>query len=497
MTQEQINRLLTGNDIGAAIKELRNGRSKPLPGYDNAKQDLDPSGHKVMNPLYRRDKWVKVQDPDSEAASDIPTEEGISVGAARPGMKIVKVERIALALQRLIVERAVSFAFGNPVEHDANPNDGTLEQDVFNSVMRVLQDVKIRSVDRKIGRSLFSTTEVAELWYTIPSQNRRYGFDSDFKLRVAIFSPEKGDTLYPYFDDQGDLIAFSREYSIKDADLVVHRYFETYTSEYQYRWQLDEKTWTLEPGYPMQNAIGKIPIVYGEQTETEWASVQNLIDRLELLLSNFADTNDYHASPKIFVTGSIQGWAQKGESGAVIEGEEGSSAQYLSWQQAPEAVRLEIDTLLKMIYTITQTPDISFDNVKGLGTVSGVAMKLLFMDAHLKVQSKSEILDEYMQRRMSIVQSFLKQMNAKNAAFGEACDSLIIEPRLHPYMIDDETTTVSMLMTATGQKQICSRKNAIQRLGWVDDVQAEIKSIEEEETATFQMNDVFSPEGAE
>lgn len=497
MTQEQINRLLSGNDISAAITELKNGRNKPLPNYETAKQDLDPSGHKVMNSLYRRDKWVRVQDSETESISDIPTEEGVSIGQSRPGMKIVKVERIALGLQRLIVDRAVSFAFGNPVEHDANPVEGTMEQDVFNSVMRVLQDVKIRSVDRKIGRSLFSTTEVAELWYTVPSSNSRYGFDSDFKLRVAVFSPAKGDSLYPYFDDQGDLVAFSREYSIKDTNLKVHQYFETYTPEYQFRWTLSEKSWELVEGYPMPNAIGKIPVVYGEQPEVEWASVQNLIDRLEMLLSNFADTNDYHASPKIFVTGSIQGWAQKGESGAVIEGEEGSSAQYLSWQQAPEAVRLEIETLLKMIYTITQTPDISFDNVKGLGSVSGVALKLLFMDAHLKVQSKSEILDEYMQRRMSIVQSFLKQMNAKDSAFGEACDSLIIEPSLHPYMIDDETTTVSTLMTATGQKQICSRKNAIQRLGWVDDVDAEIQAIDEEESGALQMNDLFSQEPAE
>lgn len=55
-------------------------------------------------------------------------------------------------------------------------------------------------------------------------------------------------------------------------------------------------------------------------------------------------------------------------------------------------MKLEIDTLLRMIYTITQTPDISFDTVKGIGAVSGVALKLLFMDAHLKVQDKTKCL---------------------------------------------------------------------------------------------------------
>ena len=81
--------------------------------------------------------------------------------------------------------------------------------------------------------------------------------------------------------------------------------------------------------------------------------------------------------------------------------------QYVSWQQAPEAVKLEIETLLKLIYTITQTPDISFDAVKGLGAISGVALKLLFMDAHLKVQDKCEIFDDYLQRRVNVLLEYV------------------------------------------------------------------------------------------
>lgn len=492
MTEQELISFIQTAEVGDAIRELQNGRSTPLPQYDLAKSDLDPQGHKVMNPLYRRDKWVKVQDQESEGVYDVS--EGQEGG--RVGCKIVKVERIPLAIQRLIVERAVSFAFGNDVDLNATPEQGTKEQEVLNAVLRVMKDVKIRSANRKVGRSVFSTKEVAELWYTVPKRNRTYGFESEYKLRMTIFSPSRGDALYPYFDEQGDLVAFSRAYQVMDQNRMVHHFFETYTSEAHYCWQKKEQGWMMEPGYPKSNAIGKIPIVYGEQEEVEWASVQNLIERLEVLLSNFADTNDYHASPKIFVTGSIQGWAQKGESGAVIEGEDGSTAQYLSWQQAPEAVRLEIDTLLKMIYTITQTPDISLDNLKGLGSVSGIALKLLFMDAHLKVQTKSEVFDEYMQRRMSVVQAFLKMMNVKDNAFVEACDTLQIEPELHPYMIDDETVAITNLMAATGQKQICSRKNAIRRLGWTDDVEAEMQAIEEDESVNVQMNDLFGSEGA-
>ena len=180
------------------------------------------------------------------------------------------------------------------------------------------------------------------------------------------------------------------------------------------------------------------------------------------MLSNFADTNDYHASPKIFTTGDIKGWAKKGESGAVIEGEEGATMQYVSWQQAPESVKLEIETLLKLIYTITQTPDISFDAVKGLGAISGLALKLLFMDAHLKVQDKMEIFDEYLQRRTNIVKAYIAMFNQKLEA---DADDLDIEPEVTPYMLTSEIDELNYWLTANGNKPVISQEESIEGAG--------------------------------
>ena len=51
-------------------------------------------------------------------------------------------------------------------------------------------------------------------------------------------------------------------------------------------------------------------------------------------------------------------------------------------------------------------------------------------------------------------------------------------------MIEDEAANVNLLLSATGQKAICSRKTAVQQLGWVNDTDAEIEQIEAEESAT-------------
>lgn len=478
-----IEELLRTGDYSAAISELSNGRLTPLPNSEQYAAQYDTKLHDINDPRKRPDKIV-VTDKDSDEYGEV---KNINVNAeltTEQGLRIEPVARIALALQKLIVKRAVAFTFGNPVAYDADPQDND-EKTMLSALKRILHDVKEKTLNRRVARSLYSTTEVAEYWYPVESDEEHdlYGFPTKKKFRVALFSPMFGDRLYPYFDDSRDLIAFSREFTKKTDDLTTRSFFETYTKDAHYLWAAEgttagtAKNWELVEGYPKKLTIGKIPIVYGSQPAVEWEDVQNLIDRLEKLLSNFADTNDYHASPKIFVEGKIIGFARKGEAGAIIEGEEGAKASYLSWAQAPESVKLEIDTLLRLIYAISQTPDISFESVKGIGAISGIALQLLFMDAHLKVQDKMEVFDDYLTRRANILLAYLGAANVKAKT---AARRLIVSPRITPYIIEDEQAKINMLQSANGQKPVASQKATVRRLGWAEDPDAEIAEIQAE-----------------
>lgn len=478
--------LKEGANPQGVLAELRNGRITEQPRTIEYTAQIDPKQHEVMDVKKRPDKLVVVD----KNADDYGEVKNVNPNAElqREGARLEPVARIALAIQRLIRDHAVSFTFGNPVTYNCIPADAT-ETAILQAIKRIFYDVKISTVNRKAARNIYGTTEVAELWYQVDGEEHElYGFKTRKKFKVALFSPAFGDTLYPYFDENRDMVAFSREFTRKGADLKSRTYFETYTKDWHYLWSCENKQdgqsngqWEQVEGYPKKLAIGKIPVIYGFQPKVEWEDVQSLIERLEKLLSNFADTNDYHASPKIFVEGKIIGFARKGEAGGIIEGEEGAKATYLSWQSAPESVKLEIDTLLKMIYTITQTPDISFDTVKGIGSVSGVALKLLFMNAHLKVQDKCEIFNEYLQRRINVVKAFLKQANKQQDGWSEAAEHLIIEPVITPYIIEDEQSKINILTAANGNRQIASRRATVQRLGWADDTDEEIKQIEAEE----------------
>ena len=454
----------SADDMVEALKR----RATKSPDINKLRKEYYPSGHRIFDTAERPDKAVKGQDGTLE--------------------RFEKVARIALPLQRVIVERAVAFLFGHPVKVTcATENDG--QAAAFEAVKRTLSENKIDSLNRRIARCVMSETEAAELWYPVDEKgfwervgrNEKYSFvteiPSKHKLRVAVFSPSQGDLLFPMFDSYGDMTAFSREYAIV-RDGEEKRYFETYTDEQIVRFEYTGAGW--QEISRAGNALGKIPVVYASQGKSEWADVQGIIERLEKLLSNFADTNDYHSSPKIFVTAATRGFARKGETGAIIEGDANATAQYLSWQQAPESVRLEISTLLNMIYSTTQTPDISFESVKGLASLSGVALRMLFLDAHLKVQNKSEIFSEYLERRMSIIKKYLGLFNSAVEPYMEQIE---IHQRIEPFMVDDRAAMIQSLNIANGGRQLISQRSSVRMAGLSDDPEGEYERILTEKEA--------------
>lgn len=469
---------LKGND---AVEILKSKRGIPEPDLEKAEKAVDSLKHDVMNSTIRKDRLVSVDpdDVDDTSPKKVMTSDG-EVTAKR----IDKVERIDIALQRLIIGRSVSFSFGNPVNYSCTP-ENDVQKAIKKAFNRILSDAKCDSFTRKIAKSIFTYGEVAEVWFLVEKResHQRYGFATKFKLRCDIWSPKNGDKLYPYFDKTGDMVAFSRSYSIVDSTNKIHEYFETYTDDNHIIWEMVDSEYTET--FKAENAIGCIPVVFGYQEELETSSVDRLIDRLEKLLSNFAETNDYHASPKIFVEGTLKGFAKKGEAGGIIEGEPGSTAKYLSWDNAPQSVKLEIDTLIKLIYTITQTPDISFDSVKGLGSVSGIALQLLFMDAHLKVIDKEEIFDPYLQRRANIIKAYLANMNS---LWKDECDMIDIDPKMSPYTIKNMIEELDYWMAANGNQAIISQEESVQKIGITNDSSETYAKIKKEMKESTMIN---------
>lgn len=238
------------------------------------------------------------------------------------------------------------------------------------------------------------------------------------------------------------------------------------------------------------NGVGKIPVIYYSQPRVEWYNVQNLIERLEKKLSNHGDTNDYFDSPILYLEGQVESMTAKGDSGKVIVGKKGTKASYVSWDHSVDSTKLEVENLVKFIHTISQTPDISFEAVKGLGEFSGIALKMLFMDAHLKAAKKGGIFGEGIQRRIN----FLKAANARINVTLEKGRALSIKPKFDFFLPKDDAGEVDTLVQAT-QGGIMSRQTAVRLNPKVENPEAELELIEgEKPTEEEKLKEVLDEE---
>ena len=199
--------------------------------------------------------------------------------------------------------------------------------------------------------------------------------------------------------------------------------------------------------------------------------------RLEKLLSNYADCIDYHFFPILMLFGDVNQLSGELKNRVVQLTGQGANAQYLTWNQVPETVKFEVETLLSQIYGLTNTPRISFDSLKGTGNaVSGVAFDYVFMSTHLNVENLNETVGEFMQRRVNFLVSALGTINTSLEAASETID---VDVQMQPYRLENIADKINTAIKAK-DGEIWSQEHAITFVGNVDNVLEEIEQIKEE-----------------
>ena len=464
-TLEQI--FTPDRDIAEIIADLKYYKDKvmTLPSWAELKKEFEPKLHKIMDPSVYPDKPIR----DDKG-------------------KLIRYEpvtRIAIGLQKLAAKRMSEFLFTIPVKLVAEDTKDEITKEQLKAINKVLKKNKWNSSNKNRGKVISSECECATIWYVVKSENNNYGFKSNYKLKHLVLSPSKGDVLYPLFDDTGDMIAFSRELTKKEGNKTI-TIFETWTKDEHIVYQKDEN-WvevfeSEKDGVGMreQISIGKIPVVYTPRLSGPvWADADSgKVHEMELLLSRNGDTIHYHSSPTLLIKGKLKGAPTKGESNKVfITDDTAGDAKYVSWTQAPEAVKFQFESLLKMYFMELQLPDLSFESLKGIGALSSLAIEMLLSDAHLKVGDESEIYEEMFEREFSIIKAFLGKMNTK---WKSTIEDLEIEPMITPFMINDQKTMVETLVVANGNKPVMSQKTSVKLAGLVENTDEEYDQIKSE-----------------
>lgn len=453
------------------LTELKK-RKTPLPNAIELMKDWDEKQHSVFDPLKRPKRKIATQE-------ELRGVDGKLVQAAKYEHK--EVNRIALPIEQDIVNIHTAFTVGIEPKMTLESEDEK-EQAFLELIKKIYRQNKMKFVNKKVVRSYLSEQEVAEYWYTVEDDSWWSKIVNKIKtiigqgtvtrkLKVAIWSPFRGDKLYPYFNDEGDLIAFSREYELTSQngqDKVVM--FMTIDKENVTMYRNGE----FEKSF--KHMFGKLPVIYMYRPEPYCLKIKTMRERLETLLSNFADCLDYNFFPKLAARGVVENILGRNTGSEIIQLEDGAEISYLTWSQSPEMAQLEFDSLTEKMYGMTNTPRVTFENLKGVGNAfSGVSFKYVFMSAHMAVSNHAEDAEEFLQRRLNFVIHAVGTIDPRSE-MQKISKTIEIETEIVPFMINNQKDDVDLAVAAVAGG-ISSVKQGIILAGLTDSIADELELI--------------------
>lgn len=390
---------------------------------------------------------------------------------------IERVTRLTLGLQKLAVKRITELMFAIPVQRVYNP-ENEQEKTVSRIMEAIFQKNRIDSLNIERGKSLFASCETITLWYSQEQPTVYAGQKSPLKLRCKNYSPMNGDGLYPLFDEYDDMIALSIEYTRKEGNKTI-TYFDTYTADEHIRWRTADGATVEELREAVE--LEKITGVYIHRDEPIWEDQSPNVYEGEWTLSRNGNYIRKNARPNwvVFSDNKVKYGNEPTNDNAgknVLQYGQNDKAEYKTWQQAIDSIKFHIDEIKRNFFMQLQLPDMSMENMKAT-PMSGEARKMMFIDAQLKVTDESGIWIEFFDREINVVRAFMKKMYPNLSA---AIDNLQVDVVITPYQIRDEAERITNLTNATNGKAIMSQRTAVANLGYVDDIDEELKQIAKE-----------------
>lgn len=375
-------KLLADKDISKALS-LMQDRDKEV---DDAIREYNPQTHKVMN---RPNKTRKKMEP-------------------------YITEKLPRTRQRYINEVELFFLLGSPIVWKKADGDDAAYELFTDFLDKYYIHTRLRELKRLAG----SETEASMVF-------RLYKNDAgEMDCDVFVAARSTGYKLRPLFDQYKNLIAYAYGYSTRESDGTVE-HWDIQTPERTFECTKGKMGWEV---IPYLNPTGKINAIYARQPKS-WDGAERRIEREESLDSKIADTNNYFADPIAAASADVVQMMNKNNQseriGQLIQltGKD-SRFEYVNPPQNSETRRDEMAVLADSILFDTFTPDFSFDRMKGLGTLSGDAIKNAMVLGFIKRAKNMEAWKEYIDRMRNVIIAILGELHPEKRA---ALDGLKIE----------------------------------------------------------------------
>lgn len=421
-----IYRLMAQGKVDEVVRMARDNSTT----VDNAIKEYNPQTHDVMN---RRNK---------PRVGDVP----------------YITEKLPRSWQRYINEVELFFLLGKPVVW--NKKDG--DDDAYKLFLDFLEEQSFNTGMRQCKRLAGAETESAKLYHIYN--------DGGIRVKTVVLARSTGYNIRPLFDQYGSLQAFCYGYKLREKGKVV-AHWDIETPRFLYFCAQGGDGWGVRT-YP--NPTGKINVIYYTQPKA-WDGVEQRIKREEMLDSRIGDTNNYFADPIAKASADvIDGLSDPDRPGKLIQllGKE-SQFDYVEPPQGSQTRDAEKQDLHDSILFDSMTPDFSFDKIKGMGTLSGAAIKNSFILGYIKRERNVEIYGEMLRREKNVIIEILKYIHPDKAG---ALDGLKIGWTFaEPFDTDtaSQWSTIASLYT----QGVLSLEEAVEQLAICDHPDAEIERL--------------------
>ena len=369
--------------------------------------------------------------------------------------------KLPRARQRYINEVELFFLLGRPIVWRKKEGD----DDAFKLFSDFLDDTRFDTTMRTLKRIAGSETECAKYYRLYKDDENRPQCDT------VVIARSKGHSLRILKDQYGRLICVAIGYRLRNAEGKTVQHWDFLMPQVTYMTTKGMIGWNVEP-YP--NPTGKINLIYYQQPKS-WDGVEPRCKREEEIDSKIGDTNNYFADPIAVATADVVSSMVDPNSTARLLQATGPNSrfEYVNPPQASELRAAEKTDLKESILFDTFTPDFSFDKLRGMGTLTGKAIRNAMILGYLKRQNRIEIYGELVDRDVKVIIAVLKFLHPTMA---DKLDKLRVGFEFAEPFSDDESELwkdIEGLFSAG----LISLDNAVLRLGLTDKPDEEVAKI--------------------
>lgn len=373
------------------------------------------------------------------------------------GTKTIVKSKIVLPIPRQIVATGDAMTFGEPVDLILNNDKDEANKEAFEQLVNVWKNADLDTFNHKLFKAVSVETKAAELLFADPEAE-----NTEESIRAMLFSKESGDEIFPHFNDQRILDALTRVY--KKRVLVGDQIEEIEVTEVYFAGGVWVRNGEKETFAIQALPYERMMIVYYDQLYSEWFWVSGLIDKLELIASQFSDVNKRLGNPSLLIQGKIKAmpdieqdvkvWhteLSKDVDGKGVFGD----VKLVESKAANESIKQEQDDLNEAVFKNTW-PDLNkLMDEAATGNISIATMKLKFLNAFVKLGEKKPMYMEGLNTRIKNLKQMLFKITGSQAFL-----DLDISIKFNSILPDNVAEILTNIETAI-QSGVLSKKSGV------------------------------------